>query len=49
MVHSPLLSFLQLEAKSIEHCVIRETFFFASSPILCAFYNNEKNYFAYWY
>jgi len=27
----------------IEHCIIGETFFFASSPILGAFYNNEKN------
>ena len=26
----------------IEHCIIGETFFFASSPILGAFYNNKK-------
>ena len=32
----------------IEHCIIGETFFFASSPILGAFYNNEKKYFVYW-
>ena len=28
---------------TIEYCIIGETFFFVSSPILGAFYNNEKN------
>ena len=38
------------ECLGIEHCIIGETFFFASSPpILGAFYNNEKKYFAYCY
>ena len=33
----------------IEHCIIGDTFFITSSPILGAFYNNEKNYFVYFY
>ena len=31
----------QTISRIIEHCIIGETFFFASSPILGAFYNNE--------
>ena len=34
---------------AIELCIIGETFVITSSPILGAFYNNEKNYFVYCY
>ena len=45
LFHCGIFSF----AESIQHCIIGETFFITSSPILGAFYNNEKNYFVYCY